>query len=94
MVTWNIYRIVDHNECPPITTFYDSSKHQKDVLQELRDSGKDLSLIDIDVVSVQRSKTQMVNLLNCVIGSPQYGGRDHDEPIQLKKAHRHLRLVK
>lgn len=92
MTTWNIYRIVDHNECPPVTTFYDSSRSGHDCLKDLRDQGKDLALIDIDIIPVQRSKKDVVSLLNCVGASAQFGGRE--EPVEKKRTHRHLRVVK
>ena len=105
MTTWNIYRIVDHNECPPVTTFYDTSKHRHDFLKELRKSGKDLSLVDIDIVVVQRTKTDVVDFLNCVSASPQFAFSDENtvsssslsspsscEPFQ-RKTFPHLSLV-
>lgn len=105
MTTWNIYRIVDHNECPPVTTFFDTSKHRHDCLKELRKSGKDLSLVDIDVVVVQRTKTDIVDFMNCVSVSPQFAFSDENtvsssslsspsscEPFQ-RKTFPHLSLV-
>lgn len=76
MEHWNIYRIVDHNECPPVTTFYDTRKDRRDVLRDIRDSGKDLSLVDIDVVVVRKRKKDIVDFLNCVSASPQFASSD------------------
>ena len=94
MTTWKIYRIIDHNECPPVTTFFDTSKSHRDCLEGLLDSGKDLSLIDIETVVVQRSKSDVVNFLNCVASSPGARYLYDVEPVEEKRSYSHLRLVK
>ena len=94
METWNIFRITDYNECPPQVTFYNTAKDRYDAVELFKDQGKDLALIQFNVIPVQRVKRDVVELLNLVSASPKFGGLEDEEPVQEKRAYRHLRLVK
>lgn len=94
MTTWKIYRIVDHNECPPVTTFFDTSKSHRNCLDGLMESGKDLKLVEIETVMVRRSKSDVVNVLNYAYSSPEVGHLADVEPVEEKRCYSHLRLVK
>lgn len=94
METWNIFRITDYNECPPQVTFYNTAKDRYDAVELFKDQGKDLALIQFNVIPVQRVKRDVVELLNLVSASPKFGGLEDEEPVQEKRTYRHLRLVK
>ena len=61
---YNIYYILDLNESPPVSKYFDSSASQHDCLEEIRNAGKDLSLVDIEVVKVKRRISDVVEYLN------------------------------
>lgn len=94
METWNIFRITDYNECPPQVTYYNSAKDRYDAVELFKDQGKDLALIQFNVIPVRQVKSDLVELLNLVSASPQFGGLDAEEPVRKKRAHGHLRVIK
>lgn len=99
---YNIYYILDLNESPPVSRYFDSSTSQHDCLEEIRDSGKDLSLVDVEVVKVKRKISDVVKYLNSEVTAARttalfFGGVvDSNEladfEIPAKKIS-HLRLV-
>lgn len=94
METWNIFRITDYNECPPQVTFYNSARDRYDAVELFKEQGKDLALIQFNVIPVQQDKRDMVELLNLVSASPQFGGLDSPEPVREKRTYGHLRVIK
>ena len=103
MSTWQIFLlfyIVDHNECPPHVTYFDSLRDQHDCLEKIRDTGKDLSLVDIESVQVQRQKGSFVNFVNKQVKFTRLLYDFHNpEPMTEEEwrktpGHPHLRIVK
>ena len=94
METWNIFRITDYNECPPQVTFYNSATDRYDAVESFKEQGKDLALIQFNVIPVQQDKRDMVELLNLVSASAQFGGLDTEKPVEQKRTYGHLRVVK
>ena len=91
METWYIYRLTDHNECPPEVTYFNTKTDRRDCLQDIRESGKDLSLIDIDYVQVRKLKRDVVDMMNAITASPQFGfAQDEPEPEEEQKPNIYL----
>jgi len=101
MEYFDIYYILDHNDCPPTITYFDTSKHQHDCLAKIRDSDKDLDLIDIERVKVKRKPKDIVEFINrearlnryltgCYNGKVDSSHFDDEPPTPTK---RHLQLV-
>lgn len=95
MDTWHIYRITDYNECPPVTTFYDSSRDRSDALEDLRSGDKDMSLVEVSRMQVRRLKSDMVDLLNAVSASPRFAdlSEEQDEGDS-PRTYGHLTVIK
>lgn len=94
MDTWTIYRITDYNECPPVTSFYDTKRNRYDALEEFRETGKDLSLVEINKVEVRQAKSDLVELLNAVAASPRFADLTPECEDQLYRSYGHLTVVK
>lgn len=101
MEYFDIYYILDHNDCPPTVTYFDTSKDQRDCLEKIRNADKDLSLIDIEKVKVKRKPKDIVEFVNrevrlnryltgCFNGHVDSSQFDDEPPTPTKP---HLRLV-
>lgn len=94
METWDVYRITDYNECPPVTTFYDTKRNRYDALEEFRELGKDLGLVEINKIQVRKAKSDLVEILNAVSTSPRFADLTPEDDEIVYRSYGHLTVVK